>query len=533
MLKKSGYFAILCIACMLTPCAAQSDASGDEGVNPTMTRNATRGLIFTNSAETMGGGRLSFSFIQTWYKQDSGYSAMPNSGATPNSGANIYTTLGALSFGVNQFIDIFASGAVFTTRQYTGLPRSGIGSVLAGIQGALPFPGSSPFHLGALGTVSAGTSGNQIDSNRADGYDYFDTRTGYDFMGKLLESLVFGNESQSVKLHFNEGAVFSVESEKKTFIMFAMGLQINPHKMVSIGVEFNSRSTWSDNSTISSDPMWLTPSVQFRTPYYMNILLGADISLSSARSDPGAPPALEKYRVFGGLDFTFDLLSGERKAQREKEKNAAKEKENMTKDQIRLRAEADSMARKAKTDSLNLTRKMRADSVAAAQAAKQLADSLAIKMKQDSATLAETKRRLQEEMSKRSDAEKQLLSTGMLLLDAVYFETGRTEISINSKPYLNIIGKMLTKYPKLMIEVSGHTDNIGGYESNRRLSTARAESVRQYLFLVAPELATHLTAVGYGPDNPKADNRTAAGRKVNRRVELQVLNKEVLKEYNP
>jgi outer membrane protein OmpA-like peptidoglycan-associated protein len=513
---------------MIIPCAAQSDKSDDDA-NPTISRYATRGLVFTNSAETMGGGRLSFSYLQTWYKQQTGYPQTPNSGATPNTDAQILTSLGAVSFGVNKAIDIFASGALFTTREYTGTPRSGIGTVLAGIQGALPFPETSPFHLGAQGVVSFGTCKNQLDLNKADGYNYFETRTGYDFMGKLLQSLVFGNEAQSVKLHFNEGAAFSIEKDKQTFILFAMGLQVNPHKLVSLGVEFNSRSTWSDNVTITSDPMWLTPSVQFRTPYFMNVVLGTDISMSAARSNPALPPALEKYRVFGGLDFTFDLLSGERKAQREKARMAAKEKEEMAKNQIRLKAEADSMARKAKTDSLVMVKKMKVDSIAAAR----LADSLAVKMKQDSITLAETKRRLQEEMSKRSDAEKQLLSTGMLLLDAVYFESGRTEISINSKPYLNIIGKMLTKYPKLMIEIGGHTDNIGGYEYNRQLSNRRAESVRQYLFQVAPELVTRLSAVGYGLDRPKADNRSASGRKVNRRVEMQVLNKDVLKEYNP
>jgi outer membrane protein OmpA-like peptidoglycan-associated protein len=136
-------------------------------------------------------------------------------------------------------------------------------------------------------------------------------------------------------------------------------------------------------------------------------------------------------------------------------------------------------------------------------------------------------------MSKRSDVEKQLLSTGLLILDAVYFESGKTEISINSKPYLNIIGKMLLKYPKLLLEIGGHTDNIGGHDSNKRLSLSRAESVRQYLVLVAPDLASRLTANGYGSDVPKADNRTAAGRKQNRRVELQVMNKDVLREYNP
>lgn len=529
MVKKGMYVVFLCMAGMLIPVAAQSE-NGDEGVNPTITRNATRGLFETNSAETMGSGRLSFSLAQTWYKQKTGY---PMYLKTPNSGADIFTSLGAVSFGVNQYIDIFASGAVFETRGDSISPRSGLGAVLAGIQGALPFPESSPFHLGALGIVSAGTSGNQLDSNGADGYDYFDTRTGYDFIGKVLESLVFGNESQSVKLHFNEGAAFSLESGRKTYIMFAMGLQINPHKLVSIGVEFNSRSTWSDNATITSDPMWLTPSIQLRTPYYINIVVGSDVSLSTARSNPTLPPSLEKYRVFGGLDFLFDLLGGERKAQKEKELREAKEKEDLLKNQTRMKAETDSLVRKAKADSLAMANKLKQDSIAAAQAAKRLADSLAVKMKQDSLTLAETKRRLQEEMSKRSDAEKQLLSTGMLILDAVYFESGRTEISINSKPYLNIIGKMLTKYPKLMIEIDGHTDNVGGHDSNMRLSSARAESVRQYLFQVAPELAARLTAVGYGPDRPKADNRTATGRKINRRVELQVLNKDVLKEYNP
>jgi outer membrane protein OmpA-like peptidoglycan-associated protein len=262
-------------------------------------------------------------------------------------------------------------------------------------------------------------------------------------------------------------------------------------------------------------------------------VVGSDVSLSTARSDPTLPPSLEKYRVFGGLDFLFDLLGGERKAQKEKELREAKEKEDLLKNQTRMKAETDSLVRKAKADSLAMANKLKQDSIAAAQAARRLADSLAVKMKQDSLTLAETKRRLQEEMSKRSDAEKQLLSTGMLILDAVYFESGRTEISINSKPYLNIIGKMLTKYPKLMIEIDGHTDNVGGHDSNMRLSSARAESVRQYLFQVAPELGARLTAVGYGPDRPKADTRTATGRKINRRVELQVLNKDVLKEYNP
>ncbi len=128
--------------------------------------------------------------------------------------------------------------------------------------------------------------------------------------------------------------------------------------------------------------------------------------------------------------------------------------------------------------------------------------------------------------------ENQLLNTGMLVMDAVYFETGKTDISINSKPYLNILAKMLTKYPKLQIEVAGHTDNVGSETSNRTLSQGRAMEVVAYLTSQAAELNGRLAAKGYGESMPKSDNATAEGRKMNRRTELQGLNKDALKEYN-
>jgi len=143
------------------------------------------------------------------------------------------------------------------------------------------------------------------------------------------------------------------------------------------------------------------------------------------------------------------------------------------------------------------------------------------------------RRQLDEERARRSDMEKQLLSTGLLLLDAMYFETGRSEVSINSKPYLNIIAKMLLKYPKLQIEVAGHTDNVGGARFNQSLSQARANSVVIYMLTVAPELRNNLTARGYDFSDPRATNRTAEGRKQNRRTELRVTNREMLREYNP
>jgi outer membrane protein OmpA-like peptidoglycan-associated protein len=64
------------------------------------------------------------------------------------------------------------------------------------------------------------------------------------------------------------------------------------------------------------------------------------------------------------------------------------------------------------------------------------------------------------------------------------------------------------------------------------LSQARAESVRLYLLSIAPDLSNRMIAKGYGPMQPKSSNNTANGRKINRRVEIQVLNNDVLQEYN-
>jgi outer membrane protein OmpA-like peptidoglycan-associated protein len=198
----------------------------------------------------------------------------------------------------------------------------------------------------------------------------------------------------------------------------------------------------------------------------------------------------------------------------------------------KARQDSLAMADKARQDSLALVGKAKQDSLAMADKAKRDSMAMADKARKDSLLLGDASRQLAEERSRRSEMETQLLTTGLLVLDAVYFETGKTEISINSKPYLNMLAKMLTKYPKLQIEVAGHTDNVGSDAYNRNLSDGRSAAVMTYLVSQAPELTGKLTSKGYGESAAKADNRTAEGRKLNRRTELQVLNKEMLKEYN-
>lgn len=105
------------------------------------------------------------------------------------------------------------------------------------------------------------------------------------------------------------------------------------------------------------------------------------------------------------------------------------------------------------------------------------------------------------------------------ILKGVNFKAGSAEMTFESFKYLDPIVQMLKDYPEIEIEIRGHTDSMGKYESNMRLSQMRAEAVRQYIIERGVD-STRLRAVGFGPSSPIADNRTAAGRAENRRIEV-------------
>jgi outer membrane protein OmpA-like peptidoglycan-associated protein len=110
-----------------------------------------------------------------------------------------------------------------------------------------------------------------------------------------------------------------------------------------------------------------------------------------------------------------------------------------------------------------------------------------------------------------------------LVLEGVYFETGKAVLKPESQAALNRVAESLKGNPDVKVEVGGYTDNTGSRATNRRLSTARANAVRDYLISQGVD-AARLTAKGYGPDKPVADNKTVAGRAANRRVELTKVN---------
>jgi outer membrane protein OmpA-like peptidoglycan-associated protein len=110
-----------------------------------------------------------------------------------------------------------------------------------------------------------------------------------------------------------------------------------------------------------------------------------------------------------------------------------------------------------------------------------------------------------------------------LVLEGVYFETGKATLKPESQAALNRVAESLEGNPEVTVEIGGYTDNTGSRATNLRLSMARASAVRDYL-ISKGVAAGRMTAKGYGPDKPVADNKTVAGRAANRRVELTKTN---------
>jgi outer membrane protein OmpA-like peptidoglycan-associated protein len=109
-----------------------------------------------------------------------------------------------------------------------------------------------------------------------------------------------------------------------------------------------------------------------------------------------------------------------------------------------------------------------------------------------------------------------------LTLNNIYFETGKSNLLESSYPELNTLFNILNSKPKMRIQISGYTDNVGKAQDNIVLSEARANAVKKYLSDKGID-NTRIIAKGFGSSNPKASNNTEEGRAQNRRVEIMVL----------
>lgn len=180
----------------------------------------------------------------------------------------------------------------------------------------------------------------------------------------------------------------------------------------------------------------------------------------------------------------------------------------------RLKADAEAQAKRKAEDDARL---------AAEAEAKRKTDEAA-----RLAVEAEARRNTDDEAkltARRAEAEKcQKLLTDAAAEGVILFKRANADLDDKSKPTLDRLGAIANACPSFKISIEGHTDSEGIPERNNPLSERRAQSVAGYLVQAGVD-AARLTAVGYGAEQPIADNETAEGRAKNRRIEFEVLAK--------
>ena len=103
----------------------------------------------------------------------------------------------------------------------------------------------------------------------------------------------------------------------------------------------------------------------------------------------------------------------------------------------------------------------------------------------------------------------------------VTFPTDGDQVNSSFYPVLTSVSKVLAKYNQTLIDVRGHTDNVGAADYNQALSERRANGVANYLISHGID-GRRLLVTGYGETQPIASNATPDGRAQNRRVEIQI-----------
>ena len=111
-----------------------------------------------------------------------------------------------------------------------------------------------------------------------------------------------------------------------------------------------------------------------------------------------------------------------------------------------------------------------------------------------------------------------------VVLDHIFFETGKAILRPESFDALDQVLRFLENNPSMKLEISGHTDNTGSLRINQKLSRDRASAVVDYM-VERGIPAEMLIFKGYADTQPVADNSTSEGREQNRRVEFKVLSK--------
>jgi outer membrane protein OmpA-like peptidoglycan-associated protein len=205
---------------------------------------------------------------------------------------------------------------------------------------------------------------------------------------------------------------------------------------------------------------------------------------------------------------------------------AAQQAQQQAEEDARRRAEAEQAQAAAQQQQQAALQQQQA-AEAAAQAA------------QAAAAQAEQQRQLAEQQRQQAEQQKEAMRARLLAqlnqvlqtrdtarglivsMPDVLFAFNKYELKPEARERLAKISGIVLAYPDLKLEIDGYTDSIGSDEYNEQLSDKRAEAVRDFLVGNGVNMNS-VVARGMGKADPVADNSTAQGRQLNRRVELIV-----------
>jgi OmpA-OmpF porin, OOP family len=111
-----------------------------------------------------------------------------------------------------------------------------------------------------------------------------------------------------------------------------------------------------------------------------------------------------------------------------------------------------------------------------------------------------------------------------IVLKNIIFEFNKSDLLPESYYEINKLYRLMISNPNIRIKLEGHTDNVGGYDFNLKLSVRRVESVTAYLINKGID-PNRVEFAGYSYSFPLESNQTEEGRKINRRVTFKIIQK--------
>src|SRR5579872_1908168 len=250
----------------------------------------------------------------------------------------------------------------------------------------------------------------------------------------------------------------------------------------------------------------------------------------------GATQMAEDARVLTLRRKEQERLDAERRARQEAQEKAEADAAAAQQRAAEAQAQSAQAQAQAEEDARRRAEAERAQAAAqeqqaAALAAQQQAQSEAAAAQQ---AAAEAERQRQEAIRQKEEMRAKLLAQlnqvlqtrdtarGLIVsMPDVLFDFNKYTLKPEARERLARISGIVLAYPDLKLQIEGYTDSIGSDEYNQTLSEKRAEAVRDYLVGAGVSM-NNVAAQGLGKADPVADNSTAAGRKLNRRVEMIV-----------